>query len=190
MNGFDDLDRIAVVLDRAGRIARVNDAWMQRGLARGLASPGQWIGASYLDLALFAADAGVEGAGPTARALEAVLAGRRERAEVGYACDSPDEPAWKTVAIHRLEGRGALLVHFDTPDPRELHASERRLALITFRRIMGIETRCAWCRRLATAGGPWVSRDPAAGVSVTDGMCADCETTLLTTLGEVEPALA
>lgn len=180
---LDDLQRIATVLDSEGRIASVNGAWTERGRARGLERPEGWIGRSYLDVTWRAARAQVDGARETGRAIEAALAGAVAAAEVGYPCDSPDAPAWKTVAIRRLPGSGgALLIHFDTPDPRALHASEQRLTEIAFRLIFGIETRCAWCRRIASAGGRWQEREAHDEHQVSDGLCPACDEQMVATL--------
>lgn len=188
---LDDLQRIATVLDADGRIAEVNHAWNAQGSARGLERPEAWIGRSYLDLTWRAARARVDGARQTGQAIEAALAGSMHAAEVGYPCDSPDAPAWKTVAIRRLQGMGgALLVHFDTPDPRALHAAERRLTEIAFRLIFGIETRCAWCRRIASAGGVWEERGARDPHQVSDGLCPSCDDLIVASLERRAVAIA
>lgn len=182
---LDALQRIATVLDPDGRIIDVNDAWSERGRVRGMEGPLDWIGRSYLDVTWHAARARIDGARQTGRAIEAVLAGERSAAEVGYPCDAPDAPAWKTVAVRQLPGMGgALLIHFDTPDPRPLRASELRLTEIAFRLIFGIETRCAWCRRMAGVDGRWSDREPLDPEQVSDGLCPSCDARLVGALDQ------
>lgn len=188
---LDDLQRIAIVLDADGRIAGINDAWSAGGRARGLERPEAWIGHSYLDVTWHAARARVDGARKTGQTIEAVLAGELRGAEVGYPCDAPDVPAWKTVAVRQLPGMGgALLIHFDTPDPRTLHASELRLTEIAFRLIFGIETRCAWCRRMANADGHWTDREPRDPDRVSDGLCPACDERMVGVLDHGAVAIA
>lgn len=188
---LDDLQRIATVLDADGRIAGVNDAWSERGRARGMDLPEAWVGRSYLDVTWDAARARVDGAWQTGRTIELVLAGDVHTADVGYPCDGPDGLAWKTVAIRQLPNiGGALLIHFDTPDPRTLAASERRLTEIAFRLIFGIETRCAWCRRIADVSGDWTEREPRDPHQVSDGLCPSCDERIVGALDRRVAAIA
>lgn len=188
---LDDLSRIATILDANGRIADVNSAWSERGRARGMERPDAWIGHSYLDVTWRAARARVDGARQAGRTIELVLAGEMRAAEVGYPCDGPDAPAWKTVAMRQLSDRGgALLIHFDAPDPRALAASERRLAEVAFRLIFGIETRCAWCRRIADVNGAWVERETRDPHQVSDGLCPSCDERIVASLDDRVAAIA
>lgn len=188
---LDDLERIAVILDPDGRIGEVNRPFVESGQVRGLPSSDAWIGTSYMDLTWRAARARVDGARQTGLAIEAVLAGKVAGAEVGYPCDAPNLPAWKTVAVRELpQLGGALLVHFDTPDPRALRASERRLTEVAFRLIFGIETRCAWCRRIAGVNGAWSEREPRDRQQVSDGLCPSCDEQIVATLDRRLAAIA
>lgn len=188
---LDDLQRIAVVLDAEGRIDAVNRPWFDQGRARGLARPDGWRGTSYLELAWRAARARVDGARLTGQRIAAVLAGELSSAEVGYPCDAPDVPAWKTVAIRRLPGiGGALLIHFDTPDPRALHESEKRLTEVAFRLIFDIETGCAWCRRIAGVNGVWTAQEPRDPSRVSDGLCPSCDEQIVATIDRPMAAIA
>lgn len=190
-NVLDDLPRIAIVLDADGRITGFNDAWTERGRARGLARPTAWLGRSYLDVTWRAARARVEGARKTGQTIERVLAGDLRAAEVGYPCDAADAPAWKTVAVRGLPTLGgALLIHFDAPDPRGLHASDHRLTEIAFRLIFGIETRCAWCHRIASASGAWREVAPRDGHRVSDGLCPSCDERMVAALDRRAVAIA
>ena len=51
----------------------------------------------------------------------------------------------------------------------------QRLTEIAFRLIFGIETRCAWCRRIASAGGRWQEREAHDEHQVSDGLCPACD---------------
>lgn len=188
MDPFDLLDRIALVLDPEGRIERVNAAWCRAGRARGLHAPDRWVGSDYLALTRAAADRGDPRAAEVLRGLRALLARTERRLELGYPCDDPDaDLAWKTLVALALPDGRILLVHLDAPDPRLLAMSERRLAELAYRRLLHIDTRCAWCRRMADPDGAWSERPSAAGADVTDGLCPDCDARL--TAGLDDPAL-
>jgi hypothetical protein len=153
MDHLDDLSQLALVLGRDGRIERVNDAWLRRGRDRGLAQPDAWLGVSYPDLCRAASGERREGAIDVAIAVEAVLAGDRQAADIG----------------------GALLLHLATPDPRFLTDGDRRSTELAWRLMLGIETRCAWCARMAEPDGTWASREPRQQTQVSDGLCPACE---------------
>jgi hypothetical protein len=182
MDPLDEFDRIAVVLDHRGRIVRVNEAWHRAGTARGMPDGDAWLGRSYTDLTAAAAADGVPGAAATLAALRRLSAGETQREEVGYPCDAPDEDAWKTVVLRSLPDGGVLAVHLDAPDPRALRLSEQRLAELAYRRLLRIDTRCAWCRRMADPDGAWSTRPVAPSSSVTDGLCERCEAELTAAL--------
>lgn len=186
MDPLDELDRIAVVLDGTGRIERVNAAWSREGERRGLR--GDWVGTDYLALAQAAADTGAPRAGEVLDGLRALRRGADHRLELGYPCDEPDgRLVWKSLIAQSLPDGRVLLVHLDAPDPRVLSRSERRLADLAYRRLLDIDTRCAWCGRMADPDGAWRYRPTVQGSQVTDGMCPDCDARLTATLATVRP---
>lgn len=116
---LDALEEPACLVDRAGVITAVNQAWVLSCLTRGgdLFSAG--VGADYL------AACGEPGR-LVAHGLRHVLAGQRNSFRQDYACHGPDVQAWFSVLIHCLPGRRALIRHFDTTDRvRVLSALER-----------------------------------------------------------------
>ena len=80
----------AVILDAAGKIVAVNDAWKEFGRRNGLHMARDAVGADYL--------AYCGGADPHARRflreLKALLAGRRDLLTLIYPCHSPREQRW------------------------------------------------------------------------------------------------
>jgi hypothetical protein len=191
MDHLDDLSQLALVLGRDGRIERVNDAWLRRGRDRGLAQPDAWLGVSYPDLCRAASGERREGAIDVAIAVEAVLAGDRQAADIGYACDAPDGTAWFTLAIRALPDiGGALLLHLATPDPRFLTDGDRRSTELAWRLMLGIETRCAWCARMAEPDGTWASREPRQQTQVSDGLCPACEARMVAEVEALQSAPA
>lgn len=180
MDPLERLPRIALILAPDGRIRRVNRAWQERGQDRGLAVPDAWLGVSYLALCRTARGRWTDGAEAVADAIEDVLDGGRQTADVGYACDPPDGTAWFTLAVRSLpDAGGALLVHLETPDPRALPAADRHLTDVAWRHLLGVETRCAWCARLAEPDGSWRERHPVDTARVSDGLCPGCERMML-----------
>lgn len=196
LTGMDAIDRIAqvaLVLGPDGRIAQVNEAWRVLGRGRGLATPAAWLGVSYPDLCRTATGRWVEGALDAAVAIDAVLAGELDSAEVGYACDGLDDPAdqaWFTLVVRALpDPGGALLLHLTTPDPRFLTPSDRRFMDLAWRHLIGFETRCAWCTRMVEPDATWTLRPPIAGAPVSDGVCPTCEAGLMAELRALEAGI-
>jgi diguanylate cyclase (GGDEF)-like protein/PAS domain S-box-containing protein len=110
-----------IVLDERGTVVDVNEGWRAFGKANGFADPANGLGTSYLDLCAHAESSPRDAvdavsASEALRAVEDVLAGRRESATFTEACHSPTEERWfeLSVAPIRVDGRrGAILRYLD-----------------------------------------------------------------------------
>ncbi|HKH92347.1 MAG TPA: ATP-binding protein [Gemmatimonadaceae bacterium] len=118
------------ILDRDGRIIRVNAAW--REIAREGAVPDDseaFVGTSYLDECRRAEARGCEEAQDVRRGIEAVLERRAWPFRFEYHCSWP-VVRWCEVRVDCLEHEhgGAIVTHLDITDRRlaELRAEETR----------------------------------------------------------------
>lgn len=76
------------VLDRAGRIVAVNEAWKTFGKRNGLNLPRSGVGTNYLSYCPS------DGAGDLSVSLKQLLDGQREMITMIYPCDSPTQQRW------------------------------------------------------------------------------------------------
>jgi signal transduction histidine kinase len=110
------------VLDRAGLIIAVNDAWLTFGRDNGVRDEASISpGGNYLEVCRRAAASGAPGAAEVLDGVQRVCDGRSARFEREYRCDSPDAERWfamKVVPLRRAEG-GAVVTH------REVTAEKR-----------------------------------------------------------------
>lgn len=126
------LDALAVsvaVLDQAGVIIAVNQAWQEFGLANQV-SIGSWIGSNYLDVC----DRASGGDAPCARAaaagIRSVLAGQGTFS-LEYPCHSPGQNRWFQLRASRLEHENmvyAVVAHHDITE--RILAEQERQALL------------------------------------------------------------
>jgi diguanylate cyclase (GGDEF)-like protein/PAS domain S-box-containing protein len=115
----DILDSVAMeiaVLDQAGKIVAVNEAWMQFAINNGL-EPEQiplraGIGCNYLEVCGKGASQEIS---DTAQGIFSVLDSSKSSFEREYPCDSPDQSRWfyMTVSPMKSLGYGAVVTHFD-----------------------------------------------------------------------------
>ncbi len=115
------------ILDRAGTIVAVNDAWkkfalMNRGTAASVS-----VGVNYLDVCRRSASAGDGTARLALEGVQSVLEGRSEFFEIEYPCDSPSEPRWflaRVVPLKTTEG-GAVISHAEITRLKQVEESLR-----------------------------------------------------------------
>jgi diguanylate cyclase (GGDEF)-like protein len=115
------------VLDSAGRIVIVNQAWRRFARANGGPDPA-WLGANYLEICLRAAQESGEEAQQARIVLEGlqdVLAGRLPHFKWEYSCHAPSEQRWFLLNATPLTGNpgGAVITHVNITE-RKLHEQE------------------------------------------------------------------
>ncbi len=116
---LDAMTAHAAVVDTAGRILAVNEAWRRFGRDNGLPDIDAGVGVNYLDLCERARGGSAQEAGEMARRLRAVLAGDSAMFTLDYPCHAPYCERWFRVTVSALNlpaGRGALLLHTDVSD--------------------------------------------------------------------------
>jgi len=122
---FDHLAAPTVVVDSAGAIVAVNEAWNLFGHLNGGTPETSGVGANYLCVCDVASansdDAAIVGSG-----IRHLLAGDIDRFEHEYPCHSPDEDRWFLLQASPLDERaGVVLFHVNITGRKAL---ETRLA--------------------------------------------------------------
>jgi PAS domain S-box-containing protein len=91
---LDALTEPAALLDAAGVIVVVNQAWRQFGEENGLQLPNHAVGTNYLDVSGQRAAEGREDGAVAAEGIALVLTGHREEYRQRYTCHAPQERRW------------------------------------------------------------------------------------------------
>jgi PAS domain S-box-containing protein len=101
------------ILDAAGNIVAVNEAWLR--FARANAAPALQVseGVNYLAVCERALAAGDALAGRALAGLREVLAGTRPEFEIEYPCHAPSQSRWYRMRAVRVDGGGAVVSHTD-----------------------------------------------------------------------------
>lgn len=118
----DILDSVTMeiaVLDQAGKIVAVNQAWSQFAVNNSK-EPGRiplktCIGSNYLEVCGQGLPAVPQEISDTAQGILSVLDGSQPTFELEYPCDSPCQSRWfyMTVSPMKSLGYGAVVTHFD-----------------------------------------------------------------------------
>jgi diguanylate cyclase (GGDEF)-like protein len=110
---LDALPDATAVLDPAGTITAVNQAWLMFALDNGGQPESTGVGVNYFGLCERSAAAGSQDAQRAADALREVLAGDTVHGELEYPCPSPAVNRWFLLRITPLGGdvQGAVTSH-------------------------------------------------------------------------------
>jgi diguanylate cyclase (GGDEF)-like protein len=110
---LDALPDATAVLDPAGTITAVNQAWLMFALDNGGQPERTGVGVNYFGLCERSAAAGSQDAQRAADALQEVLAGDTVHGELEYPCPSPAVNRWFLLRITPLGGdvQGAVTSH-------------------------------------------------------------------------------
>lgn len=101
---FQSLEEQIAVIDRAGNIIDVNNAWRRFGGENGLQDAHSCIGHNYLRTLSDSFAAGDALAGEALQGMTEVLAGERGSFSLEYPCHSPEEKRWFIMRIVALHG--------------------------------------------------------------------------------------
>jgi PAS domain S-box-containing protein len=108
------------LIDPAGRITTVNEAWREFAGANGLRSDNWGIGQNYLEVCDQAAGINSLEAKHAAAGIRAVLSGELQRFEIEYECRSATQTHWYRLQVNPLsESVGAVIKHVDVTKQRE-----------------------------------------------------------------------
>jgi PAS domain-containing protein len=141
------------VLDKAGTILVVNEAWQRFRNTPGIA-PGLGVGANYLKVWRRAAATSDVFAQQALDGIQAVLDGTRDSFELKYPCSTPGNSHWCIMTVTPLQSRdGAVVTHMEVTRQNQAeealrvhHAVLRSLAgkLLWARRTNGVAWRVSW----------------------------------------------
>lgn len=132
---FEALPAHVALLDSAGRITAVNEAWRRFGRENGLADPASCIGDDYLAICRLATLESPEAAAALV-GLEEVLTGTRAAFEMEYPCHGPVRRWFRmhANAFHSPGAAGAVVMHVNVSE-RHLADEKAKLAARAFRRV-------------------------------------------------------
>ena len=128
---LNSVDQEVSVIDRAGNIVFVNDAWVRFGAANGAQS--NWLGANYLATCTPEGRFRDTGAEEILMGLRRVLDGAQARFEHEYPCHSPDERRWFMMAATRLRGSPRELFVITHTNITERKLMEERMEALSLR---------------------------------------------------------
>jgi len=157
------------VLDPAGEIRVVNEAWAEFARCEGAELRGS-VGENYMRLVERAAESGSEAARVVLEGLEAVLGdGERHFSTDDYPWDGPDERRWFRMRVDSLRPDrpvGAVVAHIEVT---ERVALERELEHRSLHdRLTGLAHRAPFFERLADALERARRKDGEVGVLLLD----------------------
>jgi diguanylate cyclase (GGDEF)-like protein len=100
----DSLEEQLAVIDAAGTIVAVNDAWTRFGIENGLSPDAAGAGRNYLKVLRDAAASGDALAEEAARGISELIAGARAEFRLEYPCHGPNERRWFVMRAAALQG--------------------------------------------------------------------------------------
>ncbi|HUP24428.1 MAG TPA: PAS domain S-box protein, partial [Thermoanaerobaculia bacterium] len=126
---FDALPAHIALLDRAGVIVAVNEAWRCFGAANGLAGETFAVAESYLAVCDRAEGEGAGEAHSVSTGIRGVLAGSLPQFALEYPCHGPAEQRWFRLTVTPLDRSrpgGAVVMHVDITARRLAEEEIRR----------------------------------------------------------------
>ena len=124
---LDGLSYMIAIVDAAGTILYVNQAWLDFGEANQAEMSAIMPGANYLEICQKAEGPESDGAMEFATGLTAVLSGTRSTFAVEYPCHSPDEKRWFIARVtkfpHDSESR-AIIAHENITERKQIENTQ------------------------------------------------------------------
>ena len=129
---FDGIAPHIAILDAAGKIVHVNEAWRQFAVENECPDPEAYVGRNYLDIIRRAASVGDAFACEAVEGIAAVLSGDRQRFSQQYPCHAPGVERWFIMTVTRVSQGSDVVVAHDAVTPlvqaeRASAAAEERL---------------------------------------------------------------
>ncbi len=129
---LDALSAHIAVLDEAGTILAVNQAWRLFAHASGYADENHGVGMNYLAVCERAAPLSQEAA-KTAQALREIMAGVRSEFRMEYPCRSPQGPRWFQLRVTRPDQAPTRRIVIAHEDITEVKRTQQELARLSGR---------------------------------------------------------
>jgi PAS domain S-box-containing protein len=136
---LDGLSYMIAIVDTAGTILYVNQAWLDFGAANQATPAAITPDANYLDICRKAEGNDSDGAAEFADGLAAVLAGARTGFTMEYPCHSPDEKRWFTARVTIFpygDERRAIIAHENITERKQIENTQ------LFLLQLGAQERC------------------------------------------------
>ena len=109
-SSLDALSEHIAILDSAGTIIAVNQAWQKFAEENGLKDPTFGVGSNYIELCERAAKNGSETALSAAKGIRLVASHQNFEFSHEYACHSPEEKRWFVMRVTRFRGEGPVYI--------------------------------------------------------------------------------
>lgn len=129
---LDALSAHIAVLDEAGTIIAVNQAWRTFAHAAGYADHNHGVGMNYLAVCEAAAPLSEEAA-RTAEALRDIMEGERSEFRMEYPCRSPQGPRWFQLRVTRPDQARTRRIVIAHEDITEVKRTQEELARLSGR---------------------------------------------------------
>ena len=131
---FDGIAPHIAILDAAGKIVHVNEAWRQFAVENDCHDPKAYVGQNYLDIVRRAAWTGDELAHEALEGIGAVLSGEQQRFSQKYPCHAPGVERWFVMTATRVSRGSDIVIAHDVVTPlvragRTSAVAEERLKL-------------------------------------------------------------
>lgn len=128
---LDSTTAHVAVVNEAGEIVCVNEAWKRFGVSNGLLPEALGVGNNYFESCRKAAVTCREAA-ECLGAFEEMLAGKRLHYEIEYPCHSPSDQRWFLMTVDLLPGRqrGLVISHINITQRKNLERQSRQLAAL------------------------------------------------------------
>ncbi len=129
---FDGIAPHIAILDAAGKIVHVNEAWRKFAVENDCHDPKAYVGQNYLDIVRRSAWTGDELAAETLEGIAAVLSGAQQRFSQKYPCHAPGVERWFVMTATRVSQGSDIVIAHDAVTPlvcaeRARAAAEERL---------------------------------------------------------------
>ena len=126
---LDALSAHIAILDDAGTIIAVNQAWRSFAEQNNFLGASYGLGSNYLQVCEAAAGECAAEAPAVVRGIRVVMAGERGSFQLEYPCHAPDEQRWFIVRVTRFEGPGPVRVVVAHEDISDRKRGEEQLAV-------------------------------------------------------------
>jgi two-component sensor histidine kinase len=131
---FDGIAPHIAILDAAGKIVHVNEAWRRFAVENDCHDPKAYVGQNYLNIVRRAAWTGDELAHEALEGIAAVLSGAQQRFSQQYPCHAPGVERWFVMTATRASEGSDIVIAHDAVTPlvraeRASAAAEERLKL-------------------------------------------------------------